>query len=110
MKGAARLFIIISAVMITILLAGVIGDFIQPRTIEVTITPDMIIMPEIPNDKPREYYYHEVELLNGPEYKSFHDSLGIPYITDLDWQETAWALDVPVNELTIEMYKRYLLH
>lgn len=95
-------FVTATLAALTLLLAiAVISDLISPyRPDQITITPDMIIVPEMQQ-------YEEVRILNA-FYQDFHDSLGINYVYDHDWEETANALGIPVDSLTIDMYVAYL--
>jgi len=53
--------------------------------------------------------YPEVALmLNSDSIMDIHRFWGIQTIHDYDWQETAFSLDVPVSELTIDMYMDHL--
>ena len=38
------------------------------------------------------------------------DALGIDEIFYYDWEETAHALDIPIDSLTINMFLKHLLH
>lgn len=51
--------------------------------------------------------YWEVTILNR-DYKAFHDSLGIDHVYDRDWVETANAMGLPVDCLTIDMYLDFM--
>ena len=55
-----------------------------------------------------DYKYNQVHILN-TQYKAEHKEACIPYpVEDHDWEETAHALGLPVDSLTITAYLEHI--
>lgn len=57
----------------------------------------------------QQYVHDQVVILNSVEFSGVHDMLGIPHVYNYDWVETAFALDIPVDSLTILKYIKYIV-
>lgn len=74
-----------------------------PRPKPIIITDDMVeVSMTVTNE------YEEVVILNGVEYKATMDSLGITHVYYHDWEETANALDIATDCLTVALYLQHI--
>jgi len=51
--------------------------------------------------------YYQVDYINH-EYNDTLSSLGIQVITHAMWEETAFALDIPISELTVDCFMAHV--
>lgn len=66
-----RLLLATAGIMVGVLLLMVVSDIINPQTIEVTITPDMVVLPEMqaaPNITPEVAWEDDI---NNPSNQPF---------------------------------------
>ena len=98
--------LLITIVSVAVIIITLMAFFPRPSPIIIDGSM-MTVLPEVGSHE-TETRYEEVIILNGVEYKATMDSLGITHVYYYDWEETANALDIAVDCLTVALYMQHI--